>query len=421
VIWQDLVDGYGFSAGYDSVKRFIHRLKLKTPEVFAVIPTEPGLEAQVDYGRGAPTIHPRTGKLRRPRLFSMKLSHSRKAFRKVVWESSARVWCELHEEGFRHFGGVPKVVRLDNLKEGVLKPDIYDPQINPLYAAMLAHYGATAVPCRVATPRHKGKSESDIKYAQNALKGRKFETLEAQQDFLRHWDERWASTRIHGTTKRQVQEVFEREEKPALLPLPQDNFPILQTLVRKVHADGHVKVNNAYYSAPAAYVHREVVVHAGRTFIDIFEPHSGNRLARHLVTRIGRYQTDSNHLPERKRLDGLHERLCRKAAAIGQNTSSLVEEVLKQQPYHAIRQVQGVMALTRKYPPELVETAAKQCVERGWWSYRGIKRVVEHLAKNGVQTPQPALTQQHELIREAHAYQELWRIHEIQPQGGDPC
>ena len=410
VIWQDMVDELRFEASYDSVKRFVHKLKVKAPEVFAVIPTKPGSEVQVDYGKGAPTIHPETGKLRRPRLFSMKLSHSRKAFRKVVWKSSSRVWCELHEEGFRYLGGVAETVRLDNLKEGVIKPDIYDPELNPLYAAMLAHYGACALPCRVATPRHKGKVESDIKYTQNALKGRKFESLKAQQAFLDHWNERWADTRIHGTIKRQVKEVFENEERPALKPLPLENFPILQIVRRKVHSDGHIKVDNSYYSAPASWVHREVTVNIGRCFVDIFDPYTGQRLARHFAAKKGRYQTNQEHLPEAKRIDNLHARLIRKAKVIGTNTEKIVAEILRQKPYHAIRSAQGVISLTRKYAGKAVEAAAKLCCERGIYTYRGIKKVVEHEASPSKPSC-PSLTQDHPLIRQSTSYQDLWETH----------
>lgn len=410
VIWQDMVDELGFQSSYDSVKRFVRKLKQKVPEVFAVISTEPGYEAQVDYGRGAPTIHPETGKLRRPRLFSMKMSHSRKTFRKVVWKSSSRIWCELHEEAFRYFGGVPKTIRLDNLKEGVIKPDIYDPELNPLYAAMLTHYGSCALPCRVATPRHKGKVESDIKYTQNTLKGRTFESIEAQQMFLDHWSTRWADTRIHGTIKRQVKEIFETEEKLALGALPPESFPILQIVRRKVHSDGHIKVDNAYYSAPSSWVHKEVTVNVGRCFVDIFNPSTGERLARHFVASKGRYQTNREHLPDSKRVDNLHGRLIRKARAVGPNMEKVVGEILRQQPYHAIRSAQGVISLTRKYQGEIVEAAARLCSERGIYTYRGIKKVVEHEA-SPPKPSRPTLTQDHPLIRKSASYQELWKTH----------
>ena len=109
---------------------------------------------------------PRTGKYRKPRLFVMTLGNSRHAFRKVVWKSSTEIWCRLHEEAFAYFGGATQTIRLDNLKEGVLKPDIWDPQLNPLYAKMLDHYGVVALPCRPYAPDLKGKVESAVGYTQ---------------------------------------------------------------------------------------------------------------------------------------------------------------------------------------------------------------------------------------------------------------
>ncbi|MEY9596914.1 transposase [Bradyrhizobium japonicum] len=130
-IYQDLVDQFGFPSSYQSVKRFVRRLRHADPEQFDRLEFLPGEEAQVDYGEGAPTVDPKSGRYRRPRLFVMTLRYSRRSFRRVVWKSSQQVWAQLHEEAFRYFGGVPSYVVLDNLKEGVLKPDLYEPQLNP--------------------------------------------------------------------------------------------------------------------------------------------------------------------------------------------------------------------------------------------------------------------------------------------------
>src|SRR5436190_14031443 len=145
-----------------------------------------------------------TGKYRRTRLFVLTLGCSRKSVRLLVWRSSAQIWAELHERAFRRLGGTVRVIVLDNLREGVLTADIYDPTLNPLYRDVLAHYGVVALPCRVGDPDRKGKVESAIGHTQLALKGLRFETLEAAQAYLDRWDTRWADTRIHGTTKRQV-------------------------------------------------------------------------------------------------------------------------------------------------------------------------------------------------------------------------
>jgi transposase len=201
-IFQDLVLHRGYSGSYDAVKRLARKLRKHTPRVSCRFETEPGQEAQVDYGEGAPARDPRTGKYRKPRLFVMTLGNSRHAFRKVIWKSSTEIWCRLHEEAFAYFGGATQTIRLDNLKEGVLKPDIWDPQLNPLYAKMLSHYGVIALPCRPYSPDLKGKVESAVGYTQKtALKGKRFESIEEENVHLARWNEHCAATRIHGTTK----------------------------------------------------------------------------------------------------------------------------------------------------------------------------------------------------------------------------
>src|SRR3974377_1003317 len=247
-IWQDLVSEHGFRGGYQTVKRFVRKLRgNQPPQPRAVIFTAPGEEAQVDYGKGPMTRGPPSGKYPRTRLFVMTLGRSRKAARFLTFRSSSRIWAELHEKAFRRFGGSTRVVVLDNLREGVLVPDIYDPALNPLYRDVLAHYGAVAMPSRIQDPDRKGKVESGVGHAQRTpLKGLRFESLEEAQAYLDHWEQRWADTRIHGTTKRQVAALF-AEEKPFLLPLPVEPFRYYQYGERIVHLDGCVEVEAAYY------------------------------------------------------------------------------------------------------------------------------------------------------------------------------
>src|SRR5256886_14058894 len=93
----------------------------------------------------------------------------------------SRIWAELHEKAFRRLGGSPRVVVLDNLKEGVLSPDIYDPTFNPLYRDVLTHYGAVALACRVHDPDRKGKVESGVGHTKKTpLQGKRFESLEEE-------------------------------------------------------------------------------------------------------------------------------------------------------------------------------------------------------------------------------------------------
>jgi hypothetical protein len=102
----------------------------------------------------------------------------------------------MHERHSAGLGGVQRVLILYNLREGVLKPDIYDPTINPLYRDMRAHYKAIAMSCRIEDPDRKGKVESSVGHAQKTpLKGQRFETLKEAKAYLDRWGACGAGTR----------------------------------------------------------------------------------------------------------------------------------------------------------------------------------------------------------------------------------
>src|SRR6266571_4068956 len=299
-IWRDLVDDHGFPAQYASVRRFVITLRGSRPaEAHPVIVTAPGEEGQVDYGDGPMVRHPVTHKYRRTRLFVFTLGYSRKSVRLLTFESSTRRWAELHEEAFRRLGGAVRVVVLDNLREGVLTPDIYDPTLNPLYRDVLAHYGAVALPCRVGDPDRKGKVESAVGHAQaTPLKGLRFETLADAQAYLDRWEARWADTRIHGTTKRQVAAMF-AEERPALRPLPVEPFRYYQFGTRTVHLDGCVEVEYAYYAPPPGWIGHALPVQWDGGHVRLLHPTTGELLREHRRQAPGRHTIRPEDRPPR--------------------------------------------------------------------------------------------------------------------------
>src|ERR1700690_3385950 len=239
-----------------------------------------------------------SGKYRRTRLFVLTLGYSRKSVRLLVFRSSSQVWGELHEKAFRRLGGVSRVVVLDNLREGVLSPDIYDPTINPVYRDMLQHYQVVALPCRVRDPDRKGKVERSVGHAKNTpLKGLRFESLPEAQTYLDHWEERWADTRIHGTTKRQVAAIF-AEERPALQPLPVEPFRYYQYGQRSVNLDGCVEVEAAYYSAPPGWIGRRVQVQWDGRQVRLLDPRTGQLLREHLRQARGRHRIQDQDRPK---------------------------------------------------------------------------------------------------------------------------
>src|ERR1039458_1806971 len=347
-IYQDLVDGHGFTSSYQSVQRFVRKLRgAVSPEARVIIETRPGEECQVDYGTGPMVRDPDSGKYRRTRLFVLTLGYSRKSVRLLVFRSSSRVWAELHEKAFRRLGGSTRIVVPDNLREGVLAADIYDPQLNPLYRDVLAHYGVTALPCKVRDPDRKGKVESGVGHAQKTpLKGKKFESLEEAQAYLDHWEERWADKRIHGRTKRQVAAMF-AEEKPLLQPLPLEPFRYYQYGERTVHLDGCVEVEAAYYGAPPGWIGRQVHVQWDSMYVRLLDPRSGELLREHLGQKRGGHRIRDADRP-RRTPQHTHQLLAR-AHKAGANIGAVCDAIYHRQEEVGIRRIMGVLSLAKKY------------------------------------------------------------------------
>ena len=374
-IWQDLVDGCGFTAGYQSVRRFIAKLEpSQSPDACVVIETAPGEETQVDYGTGPMVRDPATGKYRRTRLFVLTLGYSRKCIRLLVFRSSSQMWAELHEKAFRRLGGVSRVIVLDNLREGVLAPDIYDPAINPLYRDVLRHYNVVPVPCRVADPDRKGKVERSVGHAKNTpLKGLRFESLEEAQNHLDHWETRWADTRIHGTTKRQVSVMF-AEERPTLQPLPLEPFRYYQYGERTVHLDGCVEIEAAYYSAPPGWIGRRVQVQWDAKQVRLLDPYTGQLLREHLRQARGQRRIQDDDRPKRTPLSTMQ--LLARADRIGSPVGALCRGMHNKDGETAVRRILGVLSLAKKHGAATVGDACATALEVGA-DYHFVKRYLE--------------------------------------------
>ncbi len=403
-IYQDLVTDYGFAHSYQSVKRFVNKLcppELKSAR--AVIITAPGEEAQVDYGTGPWVLDPQSGKYRRTRLFVMTLGYSRKCVRLLTFRSSSRIWAELHETAFRRLGGSVRVVVLDNLREGVFKADIHDPQLNPLYRDVLAHYGAVALPCRVKDPDRKGKVEAGVGHAQKTpLKGQRFESLEAAQAYLDRWETNWADTRIHGTTKRQVAAMF-AEERQHLLPLPLEPFRFYEYGQRVVNLDGCVEVAAAYYSAPPGWIGRRVPVQWDGLNVRLLHPQTGQLLREHLRQKRGWYRIqDEDRSP---RTPPATRQLLDRATRAGVNIGQLCQAIYQRQGQMGVRRILGVLSLAKRFGPVRVEEACTEALALGVREYHFVKRYLER------QPELPLTLQQVDpLIRELQQYRDVIQL-----------
>jgi transposase len=381
-VYQDLVDLYGFDGAYNSAKRFAARLQVQQPEQFDRLSFAPGEEMQVDYGEGAPTRVPGTDRYRKPRLFVTTLRYSRRSFRRVVWKSGQQEWAQLHEQAWRCFGGSTRYVVLDNLKEGVLKPDLYEPELNPVYAATLAHYEVVADPARVRDPNRKGTVENAIGHTQaTALKGRRFESIEEQNTYLEHWESKWAATRIHGVERRQVQAMFE-EERAHLQPLPVTGMQV-RLFERR---------------------------------FEIRDLKSQQLLRTH--TRVDRPGTVV--LPQEERVFNRSREtrfILNQAASIGPQAARLCQMLFAIEGRVGQRKLWGIVNLARHCPRHLVDAACAAAMAQGVHSYRHVKALTERLVAEALAALEAAappaqapseLTQQHELIRSADEYGDLF-------------
>jgi len=400
-IWQDLVDDFGFSHSYQSVRRFIVKLRgQQVPEAHPVIETAPGEEGQVDYGGDGPMVrHPETGKYRRMRLFVFTLGCSRKSVRLLTFKSSSKIWAQLHEEVFRRLGGAPRVMVLDNLKEGVLKPDVYDPSLNPLYRDVLAHYGVTALPCRVRDPNRKGKVESSVQHVQRKLRGLRFESPEEAQAYIDRWETNWADTRIHGTTKRQVMAMF-LEEKPHLLPLPVEPFRYYQYGDRTVHLDGAVEVDGAYYHVPPGRIGQRLRVQWDVLHVRILCRKTGELLREHRRQTKGRHRLKDEDKP--KKTPESTVRLLSRACNAGESIGLVCQAIHHTDGETGIRRVLGVLSLVKQHGAPSVEPACAMALEMQLPTYQFVRRYLER------QLPLPmTLKQVDPLIRELTHYRDL--------------
>lgn len=404
-IYQDLVLERQFAGSYYSVRRFVLRHHDAVELPFRRMECEAGQEAQVDFGQGAWILE--EGKRRRPHLFRVVLSHSRKAYSEVVWRQTTENFIRCLENSFRYFGGVCKTLVIDNLRAAVVRADWFDPELNPKVVSFCEHYGTVILPTKPAMPRHKGKIEAGVKFAQNnALKGRKFQSLSEQNLFLSDWERTVADTRIHGTTKQQVARIFEEVEKAQLQQLPPSLFPTFEEAPRSVHRDGYIEVGKAYYSVPPEYVGRKVWVRWEPRLVRIFNQRM-EAIALHTRHEPGKFATDPAHLHDHKRtiIERGSDWLLDRARLLGKHSGTWAETMFAQRGPQGIRVLQGLLSLAEKHPVAQLERACQLAVAHGAWRLRDLRE----LMARATPPPQQLFTflESHPLIRDLSAYENL--------------
>lgn len=379
-------DGTPFTGSYSAVKRLCRRVARDrgpvADDVVITVEARPGESAQVDFGYVGKLYDPERGVLRRTWIFVLVLSFSRLMFVRLVFDQSIETWLRLHVEAFAELGGVVETVVPDRLTRAVTRAAFGvggAGELNRSYRELARHYGFKIDPCPPRAPRKKGKVEAAVKYALgNGLAARTGTAFDEAQAALARWNREIASTRVHGTTKRRPIDMFERDERPALRPLPRTPYELAVWKRARVHPDSHVCFRGRLYSVPWRLIDREVWVRGTPTTVTIF---NDDELVATHDARGPRRSTIDGHLPEGRR-DLRHrgrEFWERRAAQIGSETLVLVRAVFDSDDVLSqLRSVQAIVRLLERHPRERAEAASRRALRLGDLSYRGMKRTLAY-------------------------------------------
>jgi transposase len=403
-IYQDLRGEHGYGGSYWSVRRLVRKLLAIAPAPVRRMECEPGAEAQVDFGRGAPIVTA-DGKRRGTWVFRIVLSHSRKGYSEAVFRQTTDDFLRALENAFAHFGGVPRTLVIDNLRAAVTRADWFDPELCPKVRSFAEHWGIAILPTKPRMPRHKGKIERGIGYVKsNALRGRRFASLAEQNQHLQSWETAIADTRIHGTTRRQVKEVFERIEKPALLPLPPSRFDLFAEAMRSVHRDGHVEVKGAYYSVPPEFLGQRVWARWDGRTVRLLDQKL-RLIAVHAQRQPGTFSTHSVHIVPEK-ISGIERGtswLLRRVEYIGPHAAQWAQSMLRHRGIEGVRVLMGLLSLTSKHSRHGVEEACRLAHSHGAYRLRCLRQLIEQHDLRAAQQDFDFI-QQHPIIRHLDDY-----------------
>ena len=372
LIHEMLVSRYKREVAYSTVVKYVRDMKEK--EVYIPIHSDPGEEAQVDFGYLG--LFWKDGKRVKTWLFVITLSYSRYAYYERVCDQKVITFLMCHIHAFEFFMGVVERVRIDNLKAGVITPDFYEPLIQAQYAACLAHYGCSPVTARIGRGQDKGKVESGVKYGKNnflpRIDHRDYYRLGSD---LTRWNEQTCNLRLHGTTRRIPAEVFKDIEYKALKPLPPERFELFDIETRKVNAFGHIHYKNNYYSVPYQLIGRELVVKSNLSVLRIFADNT--RVAVHDIAKgQGQYITREEHQPEYK-LKKPRSYYEEKMITIGEYAHNFMLELENIKPRHWHEMIRGILHLCRFYDNQAINLSCKRALSYGAISYQEVKTILE--------------------------------------------
>ena len=392
LLWQEYKeqhpDGYQYSW-------FCHNYRDWTGRLDVVMRHEhrAGEKLFVDYaGQTVDLIDQQTGEIHDAQIFIAVMGASSCTFAEATLSQKVEDWIGSHVRAFTYFGGVPEIVVPDNLKSGVTKPCLYEPDINPTYNDLARHYNTVIIPARARKPRDKAKAEAGVLLVERWILARlRNHTFFSLADLNRE-----IGKLLQILNKKPFQKLsgsrqswFEEIDKPALKQLPSAPYELAYWKKAAVHLDYHVEVKGYYYSVPYTLVKKKLDIRYTQRTVECF--YRGKRVASHLRNvPNGRHATIKEHMPlnHQKYLEWTPDRFKRWAAKIGKETTLLTELILLKRPHpqQAYRTLLGILRLEKAYGNSRLEAACSRALYINTLSYKSI----ESILKNGLdQKPLP--------------------------------
>jgi len=372
LIHQKLIYRYKLSVSYSCVKKYVRKLKGKSG-VYVPLISPPGEEAQVDFGYIGYFYDAKLGKKVKSWVFCMVLSFSRYKYYEIVQSQDVSTFLRCHINAFEFFKGVPRTIKIDNLKSGVLQANFYEPTIQREYANMLYYYKSSPITCKVRYPEEKGKVESGIKYVKNNFfKSLKEKDFHKVKDLLKDWQENVCNKKIHGTTRKIPFEQFKEKEQKKLLKLPVERYEIYEISDRIVNRYGHITYRYNYYSVPHNYVGKKVHIRSNGRILKIYNETHEEIAVHTLSNTTGEFITKESHNPKLKRTD-----YASKSFSKGEHVYEFYKKLSQEKPHHYQRIMNGIFNLCKRYGEEVVNLACKRANEYNSLSYLSVKNICE--------------------------------------------
>jgi len=387
-IHQTLVDQFGFTGSYSSIRRLVQRLELHQPEATCVLDFAPGEAAQVDFGKGPDITDAFTGHTFKTWIFVMTLCFSRHQYAEIVTDQKVSTWLSCHRRAFEFFNGVTAKVIIDNPKCAITKACFHDPEVQRSYGEMAEGYCFLISPCPPRDPQKKGRVEAGVKYVKNRFVPlRQFRSLADANGQLRQWVLETAGNRIHGTTRQKPLTLFAESEKHLLKPLPDVPMELATWSKVKLHGNCHVQFEKASYSAPFPLIHQTLWLKATDSTVKLY--HDLKLVAVHpRLKKPGLRSTVDEHMPPEAIAYKLQDpQWClHQAEEIGPACLRLIQILFGDQVLDNLRAAQGIVGLKKKYGLERLESACKRALHFDNPRYRTVKTILQ---KGLDQTPFP--------------------------------